>query len=67
MEQSLGLTAKNNFQLVKNLKSVIKEVAISSIIPRKYRLAENETKMNNMIETSCKKDERIKFVLKKIC
>lgn len=62
MEQSLGLTAKNNFQLVKNLKSVIKEVATSSIIPRKYKLAENETKMNNMIETSCKTDERIKFV-----
>ena len=62
MEQSLGLIAKNTFQFVKNLKSVIKEVAISSIIPRKYKLAENETKMNNMIETSCKKDERIKFV-----
>ena len=49
MEQCLGLITKNTIELVKSVKSAINEVAISSIIPRKHKLAEKESKMSNMV------------------
>ena len=62
MEQSLRLIAKSTIELVKTVKSAINEVAISSIIPRKHKLAEKESKMSNMVQTSCKEDKTINFV-----
>ena len=63
-ESPEGITEKTT-ELAKSVKSTTNEVVISSIIPRRDKLADKGSKVNGIVENFCKEDETIKFMRQK--
>ena len=64
MDDSPEAIAEKTIELAKSVKSTTNEVVISSIIPRRYKLAKG-SKVNGIVENFCKEDETIKFMRQK--
>ena len=62
MDESPEAIAEKTIDLAKSVKSTTNEVVISSIIPCRDKLADKGSKVNDLIENFCKKDETIKFM-----
>ena len=65
MDESPEPVAEKTIKLAKNVKSTTNEVVISSIIPRKDKIADKGSKVNGILENFCKEDETIKFMRQK--
>ena len=65
MDESPEAIAEKTIELAKSVKSTTNEVVISSIIPRRDKLADKGSKVNGIVENFCKEDETIKFMRQK--
>ena len=62
MDESPELITEKTIELEKNVKPTTNEVVISSIIPRRDKLAHKGSKVNNIVENLCEEYETIKFM-----
>ena len=65
MDGSPEAIAEKTIELAKSVRSTTNEVVISNIIPRRDKLADKGSKVNNIVENFCKEDETIKFMRQK--
>ena len=54
MDESPEAIAEKTIELAKSVKSTTNEVVISSIIPRRDKLADKGSKVNGIVENFCK-------------
>ena len=65
MDETPEAIAEKTIELPKSVKSTTNVVVISSIVPRRDKLADKGSKVNGIVENFCKEDETIKFMRQK--
>ena len=65
MDESPEPIAEKTIELAKSVRSTTNEVIISCIVPRRGKLADKGSKVNNIVKNLCKQDETINFMRQK--
>ena len=65
MDECPEAIAEKTTELAKSVKATTSEVVISSIIPRRDKVADKGSKVNRIVENFCKEDDTMKFMRQK--